>query len=97
MCGWYGRYGIDISLFVDRYDTYISIKYMLGYTKCVVDIKNSNRRHLSLKFVQKRKNFKRIIMYLSSYKHNVLNMGTAQCAVPMFRNVFASKGIVPFN
>ena len=41
MCGWYGGYGgygIDISLYVDRYDTYISIKYMLGYTKCVVDM-----------------------------------------------------------
>ena len=31
----YGGYGIDISLYVDRYDTYISIKYMLGYKKCV--------------------------------------------------------------
>ena len=38
LCGWYGGYGIDISLYVDRYDTYISIKYMSGYTKCVVDM-----------------------------------------------------------
>ena len=38
MYGWYGGYGIDVSLYVDRYDTYISIEYMLGYMKCVVDM-----------------------------------------------------------